>query len=287
MNSEDYYKYNAINSGTLATFYTWDRNIRDEPVDRYEYWLGKCFEGCIRQKYDKLYTLPYFAVENMNKRIVKAIIDGSDLDSVVRYKIDGKVYKDDVDIERQIEIIKNEKRSPIDKEDFDLIETTVENLLTMPVLDDLTVKDFLEHAEFDFPVIWKDESGHECKALFDIVSTLETDDGQNISLVLDLKYYANEYGFFKMFRDKLWIQERHYTKALNYYCFEKGSSPYFCMPFLVGYKDSGLTQVNMIDDDSIERADDKYFDLFQRYISWLEDGKEESGHLPTRYLKVY
>lgn len=287
MNSNEYYQHQAINSGSLATFYTWDRNIREEPEDKYEFWLGKCFEGVIRGRYDKGYVLPFYPVKDLNKRIIKAIIDGSNLDELVRYKKDGEIYKEDQDIEEQIKIIKGEERSPIDSEDFALIESTVKNLLTIPVIDDLIVSDFLEHAEFDLPVIWKDEEGNECKALFDIVSTLQTNDGNDISVVLDLKYYANQYGFTKMFSSKLWVQERHYTEALKHYCEEKWTTPYYRMPFLVGLKDSGLTQVFMIDDESVDRATVKYLDLKQRYALWLMDDKKETGHLPTRYLKVY
>ena len=285
--SEEYYKIDAINSGKLATFYTWDKNTRDELEDRYAFWQGKCFESVIREKYEDGYVLPYFPVENLSKRIVQALIDEEDFDELVRYKTNGDVYSADKDIEGQVELIKSEERLPIDKEDFDLIEKTVSNLLTMTVIDDLTVKDFLEHAEFDKTVLWEDEDGNKFKALFDIVSTLETDEDQLISVVLDLKYYANEYGFFTMFRKKLWIQERHYTEALKHYCIQKGSSPYFCMPFLVGYKDSGLTQVNMIDDDFIDRHEEKYRDLLWEYIDWINGGKKETGHLPKRYLKVY
>jgi len=285
--SEEYYKIDAINSGTLADFYKWEKNIREEPVDKYEYWLGKCFEGVVREKYDKGYTLPFFPIENLNKRIVQALIDGSSLDEIVRVNKDGSVRKSDQDIAEQIEIIKAEERAPIDQKDFDLIQKTVGNLMTMEVMDGLTVADFLEHAEFDKTVVWEDEYGNKFKALFDIVSTLETDGNQLISVALDLKYYANEYGFSTMFKSKLWVQERHYTEALKHYCIEKFSSPYFCMPFLVGYKDSGLTQVNIIEEDFIDRAEQRYYDLRQRYIEWINSGKKETGHLTKRYLKVY
>lgn len=157
----------------------------------------------------------------------------------------------------------------------------------MPVIDSLIVSDFLEHAEFDVPVIWKDAEGNEYKALFDIVSTLQTDDYKDISVVLDLKYYADQAAFYRMFNSKLWVQERHYSEALKHYCVEKFSSPYYCMPFLVGYKNCGLTQVNMIDDQSIELADEKYQTLVYKYLAWLKEGKKETGHLPTRHLKVY
>jgi hypothetical protein len=283
--SEEYYKYDAVNSGSLATFSIWDKNIRDEPIDRYEYWLGKCFEGVIREKYDPSYTLEFFTVKDMNKRIVKAIIDGTSLDEVVRYKNDGNVYKGDEKIEEQVKIIKAETRSPIDEDDFELIKKTSANLLTMEALDGLTVADFFEHAEFDVPVIWED--GAECKALFDVISTLETDSGEKVTVPFDLKYYASPYVFRTMFLNKLWLQERHYTHGLKHYCWERGTSPYYCMPFLVGYKDSGLTQLNKLDDDYIERADDKYLDLLYRYMEWLSEGKKETGHLPQRDLRIY
>jgi hypothetical protein len=287
MNSSEYRKYNAINSTTLADFHTYGENIVKPIKESYNFWLGKCFEGMIREKFDEGYTLPYFPVENLNQRIVTALINEEDLEKLVRYKNDGEVYSADKGIAEQIELVKREGRSVIDKDDFELINKTITNLLTMPVLDDIIVEEFLEHAEFDRPVTWVDGDGNEFKALFDIVSTLATDDNQLISIALDIKYYANEYGFYRMYDKKLWIQERHYTEALKHYCIEKGSSPYYCMPFLVGYKDSGLTQVNIIDDNYIDRAKGKYQDLVCRYVDWKKGGKKETGHLLKRYLKIY
>lgn len=287
MNSEEYYKYDAVNSGSLATFDIWDRNIRDEPEEKYEFQLGKCFEGYIRQKYDKGYILPYFPLKNMNKRIIKAIIEGQDLNTIVRVNKNKSIHKSDLDIQEQLEIIRKEKGFPIDEDDFELIKSTADNLLRMSVLDGITVSEFLEHAEFDVPIVWEDEYGYENKALFDVVSTLPDGTGTDISVVLDEKYYASPYVFRTMFSNKLWVQERHYTEALKHYCAEKGTEPYHKMPFIVGYKDSGLTQANFLDEEFIERAIFKYTNLKERYISWLNDGKKETGHLQERHLRVY
>jgi hypothetical protein len=253
--------------------------------DRYDFWLGRCFEGLVRSKYEEGYVLPFAQIKNLNKRIVEAIISGVEPD--VRYKKNGEVYEADKDLLDQLSMVSGSEKLPIDAVDFAVIENTVDNLLSMPVISDTTVEDLLSVSEFDVPVLWKDQNGIEYKALFDVVSTLETGDGGLLSIVFDLKYYSNPYGFVTMYRNKLWIQERHYTEALKHYAAEKGAEPYYCMPFLVGYKDTMLTQVNMIDDDNLERAQNKYDDLLHEYLGWVEEDKKPTGHLPQRFLKIW
>jgi hypothetical protein len=275
-----------VSQSRLATFYQIGRNAPKPIEPKYDFELGKCFEGVIRAKYDKEYTLPYYPQKNANKRLSDAILNDIDLDTLVRLKKDGTPYSGDEALSDQIELHKSMEAGmfPIDQDDWDMIDDIASATLEMPCLEGITVAEFVERADFDVAIETETDKG-----ILDVISTLEDVDGNPIAVAFDFKLYANQAAFLRMFREKLWIQERHYMRLLKDYCKVKGSVPYPNLVFLAGYKDTKLAQYLPLEDsqENYDRANEKYEILREEYDKWIIDGKPYTGYLKPRFLKVY
>lgn len=276
----------AISYSTLARFNEVGKNKTAEFSETYEMVLGKYFEAVIREMFDDSYdSNDFFYVGNVNQRFINAVLGGEPLETLVRIKKDGNPYEADSDL---FCMIKNHiaDKMPIKIEDCQMIQQTVEHLLCLNIYG-TKLYEFFSAAQFDVPFIW--ETADICKkAIFDALSIIETAEG-SVGICFDFKLSRSSHGFAGDFRNRYWIQDRHYAEGFSKFCSEKNKSvvdiPY--VVFVCGYKDTGLCQLNMIDLDSIERAQDKYTDLILRFTEWIESGKKVTGYLDDRYLRVY
>jgi hypothetical protein len=253
---------------------------------------GKCFEGMLRDRFDKSYSLSahyYETDDNLPKRVTDMILSGAtdDLSDLVRYKKDGEVYSADENLLEQIQKYQKMKGAfPILNSDWQLFEKLVQRMLELEVMN-LKVKDFLDCALFDVCYVW-DVSGIRKKCIFDILSVVEQD-GQKVVVGFDLKLSRSVSGFAQDYRTRYWIQERHYSEAIGQYAKELGPdvADIPMLIFLAGYKDIEVVQEVSIDLDNLDLATDKYQELCYEYDQWATEGKPVSGHLDKKFLRIY
>lgn len=287
MSEQEYREYPALNFSRLAAYYNKGIYSPDHALMTIEYKsyfeYGKMFETKMQdavQGTDE-FSKRFFKSEASGKMpdsLIQWIDEKEDLSSKYKLNKDGSKSKTSKTLHAFLnESLSNAGKIPVSTEDWEMLERHVDRMLKMHYMG-LKVRDILEAAEWQVPIVWKDERGLEKKALIDCLAELE--DGY---LACDIKTTAGFDRFKWMIRDKYWIQDVHYSEGVTI-----ALGPCMQMPFLVASKEAPyLCQPWTVDYDGPDAkvaAVEEYNLLCESFSKW--DGKPK-GWLPMTSQPLY
>lgn len=191
------------------------------------------------------------------------------------------------------EHIKSGGHHLISKFNFEMIKKMASNFLDKMKIDlfedgsEYTVRELLEHAEFQKKIFWGDK-----KAMLDVLLIWD-----GTLFILDIKTAA-EGQFYNMFKNKYGpIQCRHYTEAgeslIGQYGIERVHHKLW---FLAGIKaaeskplehSSCIAESYSVHDDDIEEATEKYHNIVDRFYQWDKAGRPKKGWRKHRQIRLY
>lgn len=287
MLEQEYREYPALNFSKLAAYYNKGIYSPDHALIKidfksyFEY--GKMFETRLQDavKGTCEFEERFFqskASGNMPDQLIQWIDEGEDLRQFYVYTKKGEpsgTYKTRHAFLDEAQ--GHPGKIPVSTEDWEMLKRHVDRMLKMEYLD-TRVRDILEAAEWQVPIIWTDENGLEKKALIDCLA--EVSDG---FLACDIKTAAGFDRFRYMLRDKYWIQDIHYSEGVSY---TKGVC--MQMPFFVASKEAPcLCQPWTVDYDGPDAkaaAMEEYNQLCESFSKW--NGKPK-GWLPMTSTRLY
>jgi len=291
MNEKEYRKHPGLNFSSLAAFYNKGIYSPDHALLKIEYKsyfeYGKQFETMLQDATSgsKEFQKRFYQSSCQGKmpdEMISWIDNKEDLEQFYKINKDGSRSKTcKVKHAYLDEAQDNPGKIPVSVKDWDMLQRHTENMLNMYYLD-AKVEDILKDAQWQVPIVFTDYDGFEKKALFDCLVDL----GGNQFILIDIKTTANFKQFFWMVKEKYFIQDLHYTKAVN---IEKGDcenmvffvaskeAPFLCSPFVVDY--GGI--------DFKSAANNEYMDLCEAYNKWDKTGRKPKGWLPMQTIKHY
>jgi len=290
LTESEYRKHPAMNFSSLASYYNKGTYSPDHALMKMEYKsyfeYGKQFETMLQDAVkgtDEFGKRFYFSQlkNKMPDDLIMWIDEKHDLKSYYQYTKAGALsgtfkgrhaYLD--------EAIKNPGKIPVSIPDADRLKRHTENMLKMEYLD-TKVEDILAAAEWQKVIIFTDYDGFEKKALLDCFVNLG-----GKYLAVDIKTAADFKKFGYMARDKYWIQDIHYTNAVNI-----KYGPCESMPFFVASKEAPfLCQPISIDYGGVDLRSqmiEEYWELCESYKKWNDAGRWPKGWLPLDTIKKY
>jgi hypothetical protein len=291
MNEKEYRKHPGLNFSNLAAFYNKGIYSPDHALLKFHYKsyfeYGKMFESMLQDaatgsnEFGKRFYQSKVDGK-MPDELIKWIDEKEDLNQFYKFNKDGSksktcktkhAYLDEAQL--------NIGKIPVSVKDWDLLHRHTENMLKMEYLDS-KVSDLLSSAQWQVPVIFEDYDGLTKKALIDCLVDL----GGSQYLLIDIKTTANFKQFFWMLKEKYFIQDLHYTKAVNLkygdceqmvFFVASKEAPFLCSPFMVDY--GGI--------DFKSSAIEEYMELCEAYKKWIDGGKKPKGWLPLQTVKHY
>jgi len=291
MSEQEYRKYPALNFSSLAAFYNKGVFSPDHALMKMEYKsyfeYGKMFENMLQDAVSGTneFEKRFFQTEvagKMPDEMISWIDNEDDLEQYYKINKDGSRSKTcRVKHAFLDEAMNNPGKIPVSIKDWDMLQRHTENMLRMYYLD-TKVEDMLTDAKWQVPIVFTDYDDLEKKALVDCLVDL----GGNQFIIVDIKTTANFKQFFWMTKDKYFIQDLHYTKAVNIkygdcenmvFLVASKEAPYLCSPFVVDY--GGI--------DFKSAANNEYMDLCEAYSKWDKAGRKPKGWLPVQTVKHY
>jgi len=186
--------------------------------------------------------------------------------------------------------IKNPGKMPMSESEFKTLNTMATNMLKMdveytvgvdesnePEIKEYNVGEIMKAASFQVPIFWTHD-GIRKKALIDLmIATGES------TYTFDIKSSANAPGFRKMFKNKYWIQDIHYTEGCQH-VFENPKP----MQFLAGFKEAPfIAQSFEIHPQSRDSAILKYAKLSYEFAEWVASGMWPKGWKGLEKVRLY
>lgn len=189
--------------------------MKKKPKGYFE--IGKIFEAYFEDEImgTKLLLKKYYFSEidkDLPDKIVEEIRCG--VTPMIVYNKDGVTPAGNKKVYNWFasEIQDNDGKMPIPVSVQNLARRGTRNLLDCKI-DDTKIRDLIDHCdtvEFQVPIFWKTGSGLHKKMLADMVL-----DHKDYTACFDIKTAASFKEFRWMFKDRYWIQERHYSEGLE------------------------------------------------------------------------
>jgi hypothetical protein len=296
----EYFDTTALSSGNLADFSIAPDMVLLDKEDKPCFAEGRAFELMIedRAKGSSLFGESFFVSDiegAVPNNLLKWIAD-DDLDDHYVYTKSGDLSKTHSARHQWLDACKaNSGRTPLSKDTYEQLKTMIDNVWKAEAnILDVATKEYhrvkagtlLEHGSFQVPYYWEYQ-GHKKKALFDVISFMNFN-GSVQAIHIDIKKTANYHQFKNFFRNKYWVQDRHYTEGMLHLAEEKKilSEPF--MLFLsASMEKPNLAQCFRLDDESIEYADDVYSILCDDYAEWEKQGKQPRGWREQEAIRIY
>lgn len=186
--------------------------------------------------------------------------------------------------------VENPGLMPMSESEFKVLQIMVTNMLKMDVeytvgIDEKNreekvfhnVGKIMESASFQVPIFWT-ANGIRKKALIDLMIATKSS-----TYTYDIKSSANAQGFLKMFRNKYWLQDIHYSEG----CSKVFTNPN-PMTFLTAFKEAPfIAQSFECNAQSRDQALLKYDVLCTEYAEWVANGMPPKGWKRLERVRLY
>lgn len=297
MTEAEYHKRPELNSSKLAAFYAGPDYALMEVIPKPTWEFGHVFETFVQGQaegstiFDDRYFVGRGLKGSIPEVLLYAINSGADLSDLYVYTAKGALNKTKQRLHTWLDAQKeNIGKMPVSVDDFERAQRMTENLFKTP-FQGRKIRDFFERAKWQVPIFWKAQ-GIEKRALIDLL----VEENDVVELIGDLKSTASIGKFIGAARDRLWIQDLHYTEGIQSKdsgCVELWDTLYFfpvinvepwvaIEPLMLSYKDQYAKGEN-----AAELMKQKYQNLCEDYRMWELAGKPARGYVDIGKVSVW